>query len=209
MRNQLTCMALAVMAGSGTAASTATPSASAVSEPAAEVTNTPAELEKMRKANEKWMAREAARPASETDWRSNPKFQAKSASERAAIEQEMANAQKRISAAMPPGSGVAGVHDAPSVAPPAKAVPQPAPAQVRPDPNPPGWYGWASGVPKIDREGELRGHVGSFKRVGNAGGSFNDLCQSIGKRCSKVMDWEGHPQSCSSGHDGSRVAFCQ
>lgn len=63
---------------------------------------------------------------------------------------------------------------------------------------------------QLDRETALRRHVGGFTRICPSGATnFAQLCQSLGKTCQKVVDWEGHDKGCTeNGHDGSRVALC-
>ena len=78
--------------------------------------------------------------------------------------------------------------------------------------NPAGeWVGFQN-APNKDRENELRGHVGNFRRI-TAQGDFRDLCRSIRKQCAEVRAWDGQRFPCDAvsrlGHDGSRVAFCQ
>lgn len=74
------------------------------------------------------------------------------------------------------------------------------------DPNPPGWYGFAGVL--ADRDNELRQSVGNFRRL-NVGGDFNSLCAAIKRTCQRVIDWNGASQPCTSGRDGTRLAFCQ
>lgn len=77
----------------------------------------------------------------------------------------------------------------------------------------PGWYGFANSR-NIDRERELRSRVGAFQRIEVQGGTtFDSLCSSLSLRCSRVIDWEGHAQSCFSSPyswgDGSRLGYCE
>jgi hypothetical protein len=72
--------------------------------------------------------------------------------------------------------------------------------------NPPGWYGFAGVL--ADRDDELRRRVGNFRRL-TVNGNFNSLCTSIHRTCQRVIDWKGANQACSSGRDGTRLAFCQ
>lgn len=77
-------------------------------------------------------------------------------------------------------------------------------------PKSPGWYGYERTKTPKDRERELRRHVGRFTRLDvGSGGSFRELCDRIGLRCKRVIDWEGARKSCgSSAEDGSRLARC-
>jgi hypothetical protein len=61
-----------------------------------------------------------------------------------------------------------------------------------------GWYGFENS-PNKDRESELRARCSpNFTRINVPSGThFNALCESIGKKCVRVCDWEGSTKSCS------------
>ncbi len=83
------------------------------------------------------------------------------------------------------------------------------------------WLGFANNTSPQGRDGELQKRCGFFTRInvsGNAS-SFDELCQSIGRKCVRVCDWQGVTFSCNEntkwtpdgrvpGRDGTRVAFC-
>ncbi len=75
-----------------------------------------------------------------------------------------------------------------------------------------GYYGFTDTETPQDRESELKRLSGNkFTRIPGSGKgkSFDDLAASIGKRCVRVVDWEGTTKPCSDGaHDGSRMAEC-
>ncbi len=65
--------------------------------------------------------------------------------------------------------------------------------------------------PNKDREGELKSHVGEFKRIDTAETNFTNLCQQENPewRCHWVRDWEGALKNCNENlNDGSRLACC-
>ena len=72
----------------------------------------------------------------------------------------------------------------------------------------PGWYGWSNGVGNLGRDVELGRWVGPFHRVNSTAKNFSELCQSVGRVCARVVDWENHGQPCGSRPDGSRLALC-
>jgi hypothetical protein len=94
--------------------------------------------------------------------------------------------------------------------------------------GPGAWYGF-SNSDNIDQDKNLAQNCRvNFSRIATRGDAhqnikFTDLCASIGKRCVKVCDWEGHEKSCDEvsqwdnqfgggqvgKRDGSRVALCQ
>lgn len=73
------------------------------------------------------------------------------------------------------------------------------------------WVGFENSTNVKDRENDLQSHVGQFRRV-TAEGNFLDLCNSIGKQCVQVRDWEGRDFTCqggsNAGRDGTRLALC-
>jgi BON domain len=76
------------------------------------------------------------------------------------------------------------------------------------------WLGFANETSPQDRETDLHGNCGDFKRVLvplQAGNSFTDLCRYMGKACEKVCDWEGRNIPCDAAgrRDGSRVVLCR
>jgi hypothetical protein len=82
------------------------------------------------------------------------------------------------------------------------------------------WVGFGPSCAKsaIDQEDGLRRQLKGalIPRLCPPGNpdTFEALCQSLGKRCEKVMDWHGEEKSCTdknvdgSGRDGSRIANC-
>lgn len=82
------------------------------------------------------------------------------------------------------------------------------------------WLGFANGTGAKDREAELRGRCGEFRRVyvppdaGPTGGNFIALCRTEGKTCERICDWEGRALPCSTVsrgplRDATRVALCR
>ena len=67
------------------------------------------------------------------------------------------------------------------------------------------WYGFENGTSPKDQEVNLSRNCsgGNFTRVfvpiksevGSSPARFTDLCNSIGKKCLSVCDWEGHIRS--------------
>lgn len=80
--------------------------------------------------------------------------------------------------------------------------------------SPGGWYGFENSNNK-DREKELHNKCSkNYKRiVVSSGTTFDALCNSIGRKCKRVCDWEGNAKGCNdspySWGDGARIAYCE
>lgn len=69
-----------------------------------------------------------------------------------------------------------------------------------------GWYSF-DGDTSVDKQ--LRRYAPDLKRL-NVSGDFNNLCASINRSCTRVVDWEGKRQSCdANAGDTSRAAYCR
>ena len=80
------------------------------------------------------------------------------------------------------------------------------------------WIGFQNETSAQDRERELHRNCSlNFTRIfvpAEGGNAFTDLCESVGKVCERVCDWEGSSFSCSAvsqrgRRDGTRIALCR